>query len=112
MRFESEEDLPSESVLIAYLKEARDLNENAPDRPEEPEPSEDAEPTVPGDLAAAIRRNKTAAKTFQNLEPAQRREYVEWIHDAKREATRERRIQQTVEWLAEGKTKGGKVHGG
>ena len=44
-----------------------------------------------------------AATTFENFSPSHQREYVEWIIDAKREETRQKRLQQTIAWLAEGK---------
>lgn len=46
---------------------------------------------------------RAAAATFKAFPPSQRREYVEWIAEAKREETRGRRIAQAIEWLAEGK---------
>jgi len=41
--------------------------------------------------------------TFDAFPPSQQRDYVEWIAEAKRDETRERRIAQALEWLAEGK---------
>jgi uncharacterized protein YdeI (YjbR/CyaY-like superfamily) len=58
---------------------------------------------VPADLAAALEKNKKAAATFDRFPPSCRREYVEWIIEAKREATRLKRLKTTIEWLAEGK---------
>jgi len=58
---------------------------------------------VPDDLAAALRKDKGAAKTFEAFSPSCRREYVDWITEAKREETRKKRLEQTLEWLAEGK---------
>lgn len=69
--------------------------------PKAPKPALD----TPDDLAAALKRNAAARKTFDGFSPSNRREYVEWISEAKRPETRERRLAQTIEWLAEGKTR-------
>lgn len=60
---------------------------------------------MPDDFAAAIKKDKAAAKNFTGFSPSNQRDYVEWIVEAKRDATRARRIAQAVEWLAEGKTR-------
>ena len=51
----------------------------------------------------ALEKNKKAAATFKAFSPSNKREYVEWITEAKREATREKRLAQAIEWMAEGK---------
>lgn len=53
---------------------------------------------APPDLAEALRAGG-AASAFARLPPSHRREYLEWIGEAKRPATRERRIRSTVERL-------------
>jgi uncharacterized protein YdeI (YjbR/CyaY-like superfamily) len=58
---------------------------------------------APPAFAAALKKNKKAAATFEAFSPSCKREYVEWIADAKREETRDKRIAQAVEWIAEGK---------
>ena len=60
---------------------------------------------VPGELAAALRRNTAAKKTWDNFSPSHRREYIEWITEAKTDATREKRLATTLEQLAEGKSR-------
>ena len=57
------------------------------------------------ELGRALARHASARKTFEALSPSQRREYTEWITEAKRDETRARRLAQAVEWLAEGKTR-------
>jgi uncharacterized protein YdeI (YjbR/CyaY-like superfamily) len=58
---------------------------------------------VPDDLADALARNAKARATFEAFSPSHRREYVEWITEARRAETRARRIDQTLARLAEGK---------
>ena len=68
----------------------------------------DTEPrtvTVPRDLAAALAADPTAKKTFASLSFTHRREYVEWVEEAKRPETRARRISATVERVREGVTR-------
>ena len=105
-RITSLSDLPPEKVLIGYVRKAAQLNDSgvkrpAPKKPALPKPAVQ----VPADLAAALRMNKKAQTAFDNFSPSHRREYVEWITEAKREATRESRLAATLEWLAEGKSR-------
>lgn len=60
---------------------------------------------MPDDFLAAMKKNKAALKTFEGFSPSNKRDYIEWVIEAKREETRNKRIAQAVEWLAEGKTR-------
>ena len=60
---------------------------------------------TPADLSAALKKNRKALATFEGFSPTNRREYVEWISEAKREETRTKRLVQAIEWLAEGKVR-------
>ena len=64
-------------------------------------------PKTPGDLQAALKLKKhaKAKATWEGFPPSAKRDYAEWIEGAKREATREKRLETTLEWLAEGKRK-------
>ena len=98
----SKKDLPSDKVLKAYINEAVRLNDEGVKLPTAKKtPKKEA--AVPDDLAASLKKNKKAQKAFDDFSPSHRREYIEWITEAKREATREKRLAQTIEWLAEGK---------
>lgn len=94
-------DLPDDEAMQRYLRHAAELNAaGAPSRPKsKPKPPM----PVPTELAAALRKNKAAATTWEKLSPSARRDYLEWITEAKREETREKRLVTTMEWLAEGK---------
>jgi len=102
-RIRSVKDLPSKRVLTGYLKKAMALKDAGvkPKRASRPRKATPVE--VPDDLTAALKRDKRAATTFEGFSPSHRREYVEWITEAKRMETRARRVAQTVAWLAEGK---------
>ena len=64
-----------------------------------------AERPVPPELAAALAKNKKARADFEAFPPSHRREYNEWIGEAKREETRAARVAQAMEWIAEGKAR-------
>jgi len=95
-------DLPAIKVLVAYIKEAMALNENgikkAKPKPEAPKVIE-----MPDYLSEALKANPKAKEVFESKSPSFRKEYIVWITDAKTEATRQKRIEQSLEWIAEGK---------
>lgn len=64
-----------------------------------------AEVEVPEALAVALKKNKVVAKKFEAMTPGCRREYCQWIAEAKREETREKRVATAVEWIAGGKSR-------
>lgn len=97
-------DLPPEKVMVEYVREAIRLNEEGVKIERAPRKAA-AEPDVPEELAAALKKSPAARKTFEGFPPSHRREYVEWITEAKQEATRQKRVAQTIEWLAEGKSR-------
>lgn len=103
VRVESLGDLPAKKVLVAYVKEARRLNEEGVKEPKLAWPRRSARVEVLTELVEALDRNPRARKTFDAFPPSCKREYVEWILEAKRKETRARRLAKTVEWLAEGK---------
>ncbi|HEY5331862.1 MAG TPA: YdeI/OmpD-associated family protein [Acidobacteriaceae bacterium] len=105
-RLESVKDLPGDAKLIAYLKKAaKAIDEGTRTKSIERPAQRVAKPEVevPPELAAALKKNKAARKVFEGFAPSHRREYMEWVADAKRDETRAKRVTQTVDWLAEGK---------
>jgi uncharacterized protein YdeI (YjbR/CyaY-like superfamily) len=95
-------DLPSDRKLISYIKEAMKLNEDGIKIVKKP-PVKSTGYIVPDYITAAIKKNKKAFATFEAFSPSHRKEYATWIDEAKAEATKEKRIAQAIEWLAEGK---------
>ena len=95
-------DLPSKTAFRAHVKKAMALNE-AGITVERPAKAKKAAVVVPDDLAAALSANKTAQAAFDQFSPSHRREYIEWITEARTDATRTKRRQQALAWLAEGK---------
>lgn len=93
--------LPSREVLEDYVQQAvRLIDEGATRKPTK---AARPAPPVPEDLARALAVVPAAQATFDAFPPGQRREYIEWITAAKRDETRQRRLAQAVEWMAEGK---------
>jgi uncharacterized protein YdeI (YjbR/CyaY-like superfamily) len=101
-------DLPPDKKLLGYIRQAAALIDSglgdnrvvvawrvvkAPKPPVE----------VPAEFTAALRRDRKAAATYAAFSPSCQREYAQWIAEAKRPETRDRRIAQAVEWIAEGK---------
>jgi uncharacterized protein YdeI (YjbR/CyaY-like superfamily) len=66
---------------------------------------------APAEFTAALKKNKAANAAYAALSPSCKREYAEWIAEAKRPETRQRRIAQAVEWIAEGKQRNWKYQG-
>lgn len=104
-RITSIEDLPSKKELGAIIKQAMKLNDEGVKSVARAKPAAARELVVPDYLTAALKANKPAKTVFEAGSTSFRREYVDWITDAKTDATRERRMAQAIEWLAEGKAR-------
>jgi uncharacterized protein YdeI (YjbR/CyaY-like superfamily) len=99
-------DLPEDKLIIRYVKEAAALNDEGAKLPARTKkPKEDRQLEIPDDFMDALRRDKKALATFEGFSYTNKREYVEWVTEAKSEATRKRRLAQAVEWMAEGKVR-------
>jgi uncharacterized protein YdeI (YjbR/CyaY-like superfamily) len=98
-------DLPSEKRLIGYVKKAVALNYACIKAPGRTKPKKRESIEIPDYFAAALKKNARARKTFEGFPPSHRREYLEWVTEAKREETRAQRLATSIEWLAEGKAR-------
>ncbi|MYM89157.1 hypothetical protein GTP91_18515 [Rugamonas sp. FT82W] len=104
-RIESVKDLPSKKVLTGYIKKAMKLNDDGIAAPARAKPAEPRALVIPDDLTAALKEVPAAYRHFEAFSPSKKRDYAEWIAEAKTEATRTRRREQAVEWIAEGKAR-------
>jgi uncharacterized protein YdeI (YjbR/CyaY-like superfamily) len=98
------EDLPSEKTIGSLIRQAAKLNEEgikATPGVRKPKPPLKTPPY----LTSALKKNKKAGETFESFSPSHRREYIEWLTEAKSEETREKRLATTIEWLTEGKAR-------
>jgi uncharacterized protein YdeI (YjbR/CyaY-like superfamily) len=98
-------DLPGEKTLLRLVREAAALNEQGIRAPAKPKPEGTRALAVPDYFHNALRRNRKALATFDGFSPSHKREYVEWVTEAKGEETRRRRLETAVAWMAEGKVR-------
>ena len=98
-------DLPPDAVLISYIKEAVELNEKGVKLPSRANTGAKKELEVPEFFIAALETNSKASETFENFSYSNKKEYVEWLAEAKTEETRQKRLATAVEWLNEGKSR-------
>jgi uncharacterized protein YdeI (YjbR/CyaY-like superfamily) len=104
-RLTSLADLPADKVLMGYIKKAVELNEAGIKNPMRAKSRANTKVVVPDYFLAALRKDKKALTTFEKFSPSHKREYVEWIVEAKREETRAKRLKTAVEWIAKGKSR-------
>ena len=95
-------DLPADAKLRKYIKEAARLNESGA-RVGRSQPPADKRLTVPAFFKRALNKHPKAKATFDAFSFSNRRDYIEWVTEAKTEATRTRRMATSLEWLAAGK---------
>jgi len=103
-RMASLADVPPAAKLRAWVKKAAALNEAGEKRRR---PLRHPRPTlaVTPELKAALAKHARARATFDAFSPSHRREYIEWIAEAKSDATRAERLKKTIAQLAAGKTR-------
>lgn len=101
-RMQSVKDLPTAAAFAKLVKEAmRLIDAGAMRVARAPKPKTPL--VIPPALAAALRANRRAAAAFEAFPPSHKREYADWIAEAKREETRDRRVAQAIEWIAVGR---------
>ena len=98
----SVDDLPSDGDLDQLIGEAAALARTAP-APRKPKHEPKAAPTLHPDFAAALAAAPKAKAALDGFPPSAQRDYLDWISDAKQDATRKKRIETAIEWLSEGK---------
>lgn len=103
-RITSLKDLPGDKVLTALLKQGAKLNEEGVKKPVKEKAPKAALPE-PAALTAALKKNKKAKTAWEGFPPSHRREYIEWITEARTDETRDKRIETSIEWLEEGKSR-------
>ena len=102
-RIERLSDLPSAAKLTAMIRAAMKLQDEGVKAPNKH--VKKAAPRMPAYFASALRDNARARAAFDAFSPSHRREYVEWLVEAKTEATREKRLATAIDWIAAGKTR-------
>ena len=98
----SVDDLPSDAELDRLIQEAAGLSKSAP-APRKAKHEPKPEPGMHPDFAAALAKAPKARAALDGFPPSAQRDYLEWIAEAKQDATRQKRIATAVEWLSQGK---------
>ena len=102
-------DLPSDAQMAGWIAKAAALC--AGDKPKRPPPKLKPALDLPDDLGIALRVNPAAQGHWGAFSPGKRRDYIEWVLEAKREDTRAKRIETIVAQVAEGKDRNWKYKG-
>ncbi len=106
-KISSLKDLPKDSILKKYLRAAMKLNEEGvKSKAKKKVTSEDKSAlTTPADFAALLKKKKEASEVFNDFSYSNKKDYILWFEEAKTEATRSKRMEQALEWIAEGKSR-------
>lgn len=101
-KLKSVDELPADAELDRLIREAATLAATVP-APRKPKAEPKAEPTMHPDFAAALEVAPEAKAALDGFPPSAQRDYLDWVADAKQDATRAKRIATAIEWLNEGK---------
>jgi uncharacterized protein YdeI (YjbR/CyaY-like superfamily) len=102
-------DLPDDAAMAAMIAKAVALA--AEGKPKRPAPKPKVALDMPADLGATLAGNREAQTHWDAFSPGKRRDYIEWVIEAKREETRVKRIETIVAQVAEGKDRNCKYKG-
>lgn len=101
-RITSLKDLPSDAKIMAYIKEAMKLNDDGI-KVVKPKTTQKKDLVIPKEIIVPISQNKKAFINFEAFSTSNKRDYIEWIIEAKTDTTKNKRLAQAIEWIAEGK---------
>jgi uncharacterized protein YdeI (YjbR/CyaY-like superfamily) len=104
-RITSLEELPPRRVLLQYVRKAAELNDKGIKVEKAKSRGVKRELAVPDYLLVAVKKNKKALATFLAFPYSKKKDYVEWVGEAKTDETRERRLKTAIEWMAQGKSR-------
>lgn len=106
-RITNRKELPSDKILLAYMRQAAELVQSGQRKQsiERPAKRKQRPVQIPAELSAGLKKNKLASKAFAGFSPSCQREYSEWIAEAKRPETKQKRLAQAIRWIAQGKTR-------
>lgn len=103
-RITSVKDLPPDSIILDFIRQAKKLNDEGV-KLARPKPTEKKPLRIPSYFMAALKKNNKALATFESFSYSNKKDYVEWVTEAKTEETRTRRLATAVEWIAKGKVR-------
>lgn len=99
------EDLPSDEILIEYITEAVVLNKTGIKGPGKTKKTETKDLLIPDYFIDTLKENPLAFKTFESFSYTNKKEYLDWVTEAKREETRNKRLDTAMEWMSQGKVR-------
>jgi hypothetical protein len=102
-RIASVADLPAPEAFVGYVRRAAALNRAGDARRIPKKPRAKKPLRIPGVLRAALSKNARARAAFESFSPSNRRDYAEWIAEARTDATRARRLSTAIEWMEQGR---------
>jgi uncharacterized protein YdeI (YjbR/CyaY-like superfamily) len=97
-------DLPSDKALMDFVQQMIKINESGVKEAKKPSAPK-VELAMPAGFEKLLRGNLVAMDNFEKFSPSKKREYLEWFAETKSDATREKRIEQALEWISEGKSR-------
>jgi uncharacterized protein YdeI (YjbR/CyaY-like superfamily) len=98
-------DLPKDKALVNQIKGAIKVHDSGVKPRSAAKPAEKKELAISDYLTAALKKNKKALAAFEHFTYSNKKEYVEWITEAKTEETRKKRLKTAIEWMSEGKVR-------
>lgn len=103
-RITSIADLPDKNIFLTYIQNAVILNKEGIKVDKKPAAPKTAL-TVPDYFSKSLSEVPAAQQHFENFSYSQKKEYLEWITEAKSEDTRQKRLSTALEWISEGKSR-------
>jgi uncharacterized protein YdeI (YjbR/CyaY-like superfamily) len=100
-RMTSMKDLPPDKAILEFIKQHMKLNDAGIKIAKKPVVKKEL--IIPKELISALNKNKKAKETFEKFSPSNKREYADWITEAKTDETRSKRLETAVTWMSEGK---------
>jgi uncharacterized protein YdeI (YjbR/CyaY-like superfamily) len=98
-------ELPPDHMMKAYIRESARLIQEGVKPPAKPRPKPGVKKSlaIPDYFRKALAANKKALKTFEAFSATNKKDYLEWVEEAKTEPTRNKRLSTAIEWMSEGK---------
>lgn len=96
-------DLPSDAELTAWIREAMSLNERGVKLAPRKSTGAPKPVGVPAAFAERLAANPSVKAVFEGKSASFQKEYNLWIGEAKTDATRDKRIDEALAWIADGK---------
>lgn len=103
-RITSLDDLPADSILLHFIKQARKLNDEGVKLPPRPRRAK-KDLAIPDYFVAELKKNREVLEAFNAFSYSHRKEYLEWITEARTETTRLKRLTTAIQWIGEGKSR-------